>query len=53
MKIKAFEIQGQAIQEYVVILLAVILAVSWASGPIRSKFMAYAEGIETAMRYLF
>lgn len=44
---------GQIVVEYVIILLAVIIAVSWASGPVRNRFMAYAESIETAMRYLF
>ena len=45
--------RGQVVMEYVVIILAVIMAVSWAAGPVRNKFTAYAESIETAMRYLF
>lgn len=45
--------RGQVIMEYIVIALTVIMAVSWAAGPIRSKFMGHAEAIETAMRFLF
>ena len=52
-KLKVFQAHGQAVQEYIVIMLAVILAISWAASPVRNKFTAYAEAIETAMRYLF
>ncbi len=44
---------GQSILEYVVILLAVVLGVSWAAGPLRGRVTAHAEAVETAMQYLF
>jgi uncharacterized protein (UPF0333 family) len=45
--------QGQSILEYIVVLLAITMAVSWAAAPVQNRMTKYAEAIESMMRYLF
>ena len=44
---------GQAVLEYVVILLALTLGASWAAASVRNRVTDRAEQIEKGMRYLF
>ena len=44
---------GQAVLEYIVILLAVTLAASWAAASVKNRVTSHAENIEQQMRYIF